>query len=273
MSSCSAHEAYAFIRSQHASAQATLGIVLGSGLGPLIDKIDNPITIPYNQIPGFPLCSVSGHTSQLVLGTIHGVAVACLQGRTHFYEGTDPAAMKTMIRTLKLLGCESVLITNSSGSLRPTVQPGALVAIHDHINHQFSSPLVGPNDDEFGPRFVSLENAYDPELRSLFAKAAQDLDIQLSEGVYIGVLGPAFETPAEIRLYQQWGGEVIGMSTIPDVLIARHCGLRVAVLAVITNMAVGMSDVAVTHETTLQGAQQATSALLKLVPAFIQHLK
>jgi xanthosine phosphorylase len=201
-----------------------IGIVLGSGLAPLADDIEEAVHIPYNEIPGLPTTTVHGHSSELVIGKLGGVAVACLKGRIHFYEGTNGSDFKALIRLVKLIGCNSILITNSSGSLRKEVPPGDLVLINDHINFQFRNPLIGPNDDEFGPRFFAMDDVYDKDLRHKFHATAKQLDIATHEGVYMSVLGPNFETPAEIRAFRTLGADVIGMSTVPDVLVAKHCG-------------------------------------------------
>ncbi len=249
-----------------------LGIVCGSGLGKLADAIIDPVVINYEDLPGFPICSVEGHGGQMVLGELNGMPVACLTGRAHYYEGTSHETIKTYIRTLKLIGCDTLLATNSSGSLRPEVGPGSLVVIHDHINHQFTNILVGPNDDEFGPRFVGMEDIYDPELRKLLAEAGKEQGIELTEGVYLAVIGPTFETPAEIRAFATLGGEVIGMSTVPEIISAKHCGLRIALVSVITNMAAGMSAEKLTHEGTLAGAKAAEKNIVLLVNEFIKKL-
>ena len=199
-------EAAAYITEQAPGFTPSLAIVLGSGLGKLADYIEDPITIPYSKLPGFPDCSVSGHGGNLLLGNIHGVSVACLQGRAHYYEGVDYNQIKTPMRTLKTLGCQTLLSTNSSGSLREEVRPGSLVLINDHINMQFNNPLVGPNQDAFGPRFIGMEDIYNRELRHSLKRIADSLNIHTTEGVYLGVLGPTFETPAEIRAfsYSRW---------------------------------------------------------------------
>lgn len=252
-----------------------LGIILGSGLGKVADSLEQSKIIPYVDIPGFPPCSVDGHEGMLHLGYINGVAVACLQGRAHFYEGyahfnedAHSDILMSPIRTLKLLGCKDLVTTNASGSLREEFQPGSLVLIKDHINFQFMNPLFGPNNAHFGPRFVNMDQAYDPELRQLFQNAAQKNSLALPEGIYIGVLGPSFETPAEIRLFQQWGADVIGMSGVPEVITARHAGLNVAVIAVVTNLAAGMCKEKICHELTIQGAALAVDALTRLISEF-----
>lgn len=250
--------------------RAQLGMILGSGLGALADQITDATVIPYTELPGFPISSVQGHQGKLHLGYLHDVPVACLQGRVHYYEGIDYPRMRTLIRSLKTLGCDTLLLTNSSGSLRQEVGVGELVAITDHINFQFNNPLIGPNDDDFGPRFVGMENAYDFALRQQLHSAAKSQNIMLHEGVYIGVLGPSFETPAEINAYRLLGADVVGMSTVADVILARHCELRVAAIAAITNLAAGMHSEQLSHDVTLKGAEITTQKMIKLVDAFIK---
>ena len=264
-----AHTAAKFIQKKCADLKPQTGIILGSGLGELVKHIDNATVIPYSDIPDFPPCSVAGHDGKLHLGTINNTAVACLEGRIHYYEGVNNDAIKTPVRLLKLLGCESLLITNSAGSLNADVPTGNLVAVKDHINLQFNNPLVGPNDDDFGPRFIGMEDAYDKALREQLFSAAKAASIPLTEGVYAGVLGPSFETPAEINALRTLGADVVAMSLIPEVIIARHCGLRVAAISAITNLAAGMHHEQLSHEVTLQGAKLASEKLIKLVLSFL----
>jgi xanthosine phosphorylase len=260
------------ILKKRAHFQPKTGLILGSGLADFAEKLQDPIVIPYHELPGFPLSSVPGHPGQLILGYLQKMPVVCYQGRVHAYEGMQGNDFKLFIRTLKCLGCERVFMTNATGSLRQDFQPGQLVLISDHINFHTNHPLVGPNDDEFGPRFFSMENAYDKKLRDLFQQAAKRLAISLSEGIYFSVLGPNFETPAEIRAFRQWGADVIGMSTVPEVIIARHCGLKVAVISVVTNLAAGLSEEPITHEGTLQFAAKASHDLGRLLETAISQL-
>lgn len=246
-----------------------LAITLGSGLGVLAQSLEDAISIPYADLPDFPPCTVAGHGGTLHLGKLNGLPVACLQGRAHFYEGVSNNVASTYIRTMKLLGCESILITNASGSMREAVTPGNLVIIKDHINFQFTNVLHGPNDDHFGPRFVGMEDAYNTQMRDQLKAIATSLNIPVTEGVYFGVLGPTFETPSEIKAFRTLGGDVVGMSTLNEVITAHHCGLRLAVVAVITNMAAGMSQEKLSHELTLKGASVATERLKSLVLAFV----
>jgi xanthosine phosphorylase len=247
-----------------------IGIILGSGLGSFANEIKNAVVVPYGELSGFPISTVPGHAGRLVLGELQGLPVACMQGRAHVYEGATAENFKTFIRTLKLIGCEVLLITNASGSLRMDVKPGELMMIHDHINLNPHHPLVGLNDEEFGPRFFPMDDAYDAKLRARFQHTAQQLNIKLAEGVYCGVLGPNYETPAEIRAFRTLGGDAVGMSTVAEVLVARHCGLRVAVIAAITNFAAGMSDEKLIHENVLITGKQAAHDLSRLLLGFLQ---
>ena len=193
-------------------------LILGSGLGALCDAMTDAIAIPYHELPGFPQSSVVGHAGELVLGKLEGVPVMCMKGRGHFYEGHGMSVMTSAVRTFKLLGCEFLLATNAAGSLRKEVAPGRLVALTDHINFMPESPLVGPNDERFGPRFFSLANAYDKDLRTQLHQVAGTLGIDVAEGVFASYTGPNFETPAEIRMMQTLGCDVVGMSVVPEVI-------------------------------------------------------
>jgi len=247
-----------------------IAIALGSGSGGIAQQIKNAIEISYEELPGFPLAHVKGHDNKVILGEINGVNVACLKGRAHYYEGFMNEHVQTMVRTLRLLGAQTWFATNASGSLHPQMKPGSLVVLKDHINFQFRNVLVGPNDDEFGERFISMENAYDRDYRAKLAVYASQLGISITEGVYVGVLGPVFETPAEIRAYKTLGADLVGMSTIPEVTVARHCGMKVAVIAIITNLAAGMNPEQLSHEVTLKGAQLGEQQLTKLLLRFIE---
>ncbi len=258
-----------FLRGRAPGLAPRLGIVLGSGLGGLADLLDDAVAVPYAEIPGFPTSTVAGHAGRFLLGRLEGVDVACMQGRFHLYEGHPPAVIKLPVRTFKALGIEALLLTNAAGSLRPEAGPGSLMLITDHLNFMWTNPLIGPNDDAWGERFTGLENAYDPGLRARLLGLAAGLGITLHEGVYCGLLGPLFETPAEIRAYRTLGADAVGMSTVPEVIVARHADLRVAAISAITNLGVGMSDQPVDHEQTLRGAALAAEKLTRLVRAFV----
>jgi xanthosine phosphorylase len=245
-----------------------LAIILGSGLGAVAEALEDAVTIPYTELPDFPAPSVHGHAGTLALGTLSGVSVACLQGRRHIYEGGDPGAMRGPVRALKAAGAEALFVTNAAGSLNAEVGPGALMAISDHINMLGVNPLTGPNDDAVGPRFPSLRDAYDPELRRLLHAAADTLGVALADGVYLATAGPSFETPAEIRAFRTLGADAVGMSTVPEVILARHAGLKVAAVSAITNLAEGMGGEALSHEQTLRYANEAAGDLTRLIIEF-----
>jgi purine-nucleoside phosphorylase len=249
-----------------------LGIILGSGLGAVAEALDDAVTIPYTELPDFPQPSVHGHAGTLALGTLSGLSVAVLQGRRHVYEGGDPGAMRGPVRALKAAGAEALFVTNAAGSLNAEAGPGSLMAIADHINMLGVNPLTGPNDDAIGPRFPSLRDAYDPELRGLLHTAAGSLGIALAEGVYLATAGPSFETPAEIRAFRTLGADAVGMSTIPEVILARHAGMRVAAVSAITNLAEGMGGEALSHEQTLRYAAVAAGDLTRLIIEFCRVL-
>lgn len=264
-------ETMSAIRKFAPNFNAKVGIILGSGLGPLADQITNPITIPYQAIPGLHASGVSGHASLLVMGHLMDVPVVCLKGRLHLYEGVPYEAINNLVRIVKQLGASTLVISASAGSMRPEVGPGEIMMITDHINFQGGNPLLGPNDESIGPRFVSLENAYDDALRDQFSKVASAMNIPVHEGIYVSLLGPSFETPAEIRAYRQLGADAVGMSVVPEVIVARHSNLKVLGLAAITNLAVGLSKEKVTHEVTLHNAEIASRKLIKLIPEFIKR--
>lgn len=265
-----AHLASEYIKQAHPAFKASIGIVLGSGLGQFAEELDNVGAISYDDLPGFPKVTVKGHGGKLILGYWKGVGVICLQGRAHTYEGLENYyTVKTYVRTLKLLGCSHFIATNASGSLREDVGPGELMLINDHINLQPSNPLVGLNDDELGPRFYPLDNAYDASMRATFLDIAEKNHIKLAEGVYISVLGPHYETAAEIRAFKILGADAVGMSTVPEVLVANHCGMKVAVIAMITNYATGLSKTSHSHDAVVQMAASAASKLNTLLKDYI----
>jgi xanthosine phosphorylase len=262
-------EAAAAVEQRAPGFRPRIGMVLGSGLGVLVEVLDDAVHIPYADIPGFRVGTVHGHAGALSLGTLDGVPVAVFQGRSHVYEGIEAAAVTTPIRTLRLLGAEILLLTNAAGSLRPEAGPGSLVALSDHINLQGFNPLVGANDEAVGPRFPSLSEAYDPELRAGLHRAADELGTTLHDGVYLAVSGPSFETPAEIRAFRTLGADLVGMSTVPEAIVARHCGLRVAAVSVVTNLAEGMGEVALSHEQTLEEGRRGAAALGPLLRRWV----
>lgn len=267
-----ARHAAATLRAALPSAQPTIGLILGSGLGGFADALEETTTFSYADLPGFPAPTVEGHAGRLVIGRVEGKSVVCLQGRVHLYEGHSAETVAILVRTLALLGCHTLVVTNAAGALDRDVSPGDLMVITDHINLQGRNPLVGPNDPSFGPRFPAMSDAYDPGLRKLLLERAHALGLVVREGVYIGVLGPSFETPAEIRAFSRWGANAVGMSTVSEVIVARHCGMRVLGLSVLTNLAAGLSDEEVNHEQTLASAQRSAADLRRLLRAFLAEV-
>lgn len=255
------------------SLQPAAGVVLGSGLGGLADSLDGVVEIPYAELPGWPEATAVGHAGTLVLGTLDGVPVAVLRGRAHLYEGLPPEKVVFGVRVLGRLGVRTLVLTNAVGGIRDGLQPGQLVLVSDHLNLQGSSPLVGPNDDALGPRFPDLSNAYDPALRDAARSAARRLGLELPEGVYAAWLGPAFETPAEIRMIRTLGGDVVGMSLVPEVLAARHMGIRCLALSLVTNRAAGLQDEAIDHEAVLAVGAQAQQTLTALLRGLVPTLR
>jgi xanthosine phosphorylase len=259
------------VMEQRAGLRPRVGVVLGSGLGAVADSVQDATVIGYDELPGFPRPGVEGHGGRAVLGKIGGVPVALLQGRAHLYEGGDPETLRVPVRALHAAGAELLVLTNAAGSLRPEVGPGRLMAISDHINLSGTNILTGPNADELGPRFPSLRVAYDPELRAELHFAARELGIELAEGVYLAVAGPSFETPAEIRAFDRLGADAVGMSTVHETVVARHCGLRVVAISAITNLAEGIGDQPLSHEQTLADAARAAEDLAPLLVRFIER--
>ena len=256
----------------HAPRPPRVGIVLGSGLGAVADAVEDPVRLSYEDLPGFPRPTVEGHAGQLALGDIAGVPVAVLQGRAHLYEGGPMEALRAPVRALREAGTETLILTNAAGSLRTEVGPGRLMAITDHINLTGTNVLIGPNDEAVGERFPSLRGAYDPELLAQLHATARELAIPLAEGVYLAVSGPTFETPAEIRAFGILGADAVGMSTVHETIVARHCGLRVVAVSAITNLAEGLGDEPLGHEQTLRDAAVAAQDLSRLLLGFLPRL-
>ena len=266
------HVEAASVLTDRAGVQPRVGVVLGSGLGAVADAVEGGTVIDYADLPGFPRPTVAGHGGRAVVGKVGDVPVAVLEGRAHVYEGGDVEAIRTPIRALRTAGAEILVLTNAAGSLRAEIGPGQLMLITDHINLSGVNVLAGPNDEEIGPRFPSLRDAYDPELRRRLHAAADELGIPLSDGVYLAVSGPTFETPAEIRAFAMLGADAVGMSTVHETSVARHAGLRVAAVSAITNLAEGMQPEPLSHEQTLRDAQKAADALAPLLVKFLEGL-
>src|SRR3989338_24285 len=249
-----------------------IALVLGSGLDGLIDDIKVVAHIDYKDLPHFAMSSVQGHAGCLVLGYISDMPIMCFKGRIHFYEGGSFESIKLIVRTVKDMGCYSLILMNGCGSLRKEVGAGEAGLITDHINLQLTNPLIGVNDDEYGGRFVTMNDAYDPGLNEIFRQTAKALKITLYDGVYMGLSGPCFETPAEIRAFRTLGADYVGMSTVPEVILARHCGLKVTALTAIVNIASGMSDVNPSHAETLAKAQISGEKLRRILKEFLSRI-
>lgn len=237
-------------------------MVLGSGLGSLVEAIEGAVSIPYSELPGFPQTTVSGHSGALVIGTLSGTPVAVLSGRAHYYEEGRADAMRFALEVLQGVGVETLILTNSAGSLNPDTPPGSVMMIADHLNLAGANPLIGePTDD----RFVGMTSAYDPSLRAAAERAATDEGIALSSGAYAWFSGPSFETPAEIRMARILGADAVGMSTVPEVILARFLKMRVLAFSVITNMAAGITGAELSHEETKEMAPQGGAKLSRLL--------
>jgi purine-nucleoside phosphorylase len=250
----------------------SIGLVLGSGLGVLADEIENPVVIPYQEIPGFSRSTVVGHKGQLVIGQLEGKQVVAMQGRFHYYEGHGLDAVTFPIRVMKLIGVETIIITNAAGGINESYRPGDLMLIADHINMTFRNPLIGPNDDRFGVRFPDMSEAYSKKLRDLARSVAEEQGLTLQEGVYVGLLGPSYETPAEIRMFRYLGGDAVGMSTVPEVIVARHMKMDVLGISCISNMAAGILDQPLSHEEVMETTEKVKTTFLSLMHGIIAKL-
>ncbi|MBV9215331.1 MAG: purine-nucleoside phosphorylase [Acidobacteria bacterium] len=281
MSSMSYDQAAAaadFIREKYAEPIAT-AVVLGSGLGAFADEVENAVRIAYEDIPGFARSTVEGHAGRLILGEIGGVSVAVQQGRFHYYEGYELEQVMLPVRTFGVMGVKNLILTNAAGSLSPDLQAGDLMLIDDHLNCFGVNPLRGKNDERFGPRFPDMTTAYDREFHAIAEEEARkiakahsiDKDI-LKRGIYCGLSGPTYETPAEIRMYRALGADAVGMSTVPETIAARHMGIRVLGISCITNMAAGMSDGLIDHEEVMETGARVAEIFKELLRGVIVRI-
>ncbi|OYD09780.1 purine-nucleoside phosphorylase [Paludifilum halophilum] len=253
--------------------QPKIGLVLGSGLGVLADEIQNAEVIPYGDIPHFPVSTVEGHAGQLVLGRLETQPVVAMQGRFHFYEGYGMKEVTFPIRVMKELGVETLIVTNAAGGINTDFEAGNLMLVRDHINFMFTNPLIGPNQSEWGVRFPDMSEAYDPAYRRLAQQVAEKEGISLQQGVYLGSTGPAYETPAEIRMFRSMGADAVGMSTVPEVIVARHAGIRVLGISCITNMAAGILPQPLSHEEVIETAEVVKPRFIRLVKGIVQGIR
>lgn len=257
-----------YIRAQ-VSFRPTLGLVLGSGLGDYADTLEDAVRIPYAQIPNFPVPSIPGHTGALVFGRKCGQEVVVMQGRIHYYEGLPQRQITLPIRVLAALGVKTLVLTNACGGVNLNFHPGDLMLISDHINLSGDNPLIGPNLDAFGPRFPDMSDLYTASLRRAIKQAAEKEGIALQEGVYGMYSGPNYETPAEIRMYRTLGADTVGMSTVPEALVAGHCGLKVVGISCITNMAAGILPVKLSHAEVTETANRVSKTFSRLIDLII----
>jgi purine-nucleoside phosphorylase len=249
-----------------------IGLILGSGLGVLADEIEQAIKIPYGDIPGFPVSTVEGHAGQLVYGQLEGATVLAMQGRFHYYEGYSFDKVTFPVRVMKALGVTQLIVTNAAGGVNESFQPGDLMIISDHINNMGGNPLIGPNDPELGVRFPDMTEAYSKRLRQLAKDVAARLNLKVQEGVYVANTGPSYETPAEIRMIRAIGGDAVGMSTVPEVIVARHANMEVLGISCISNMAAGILDQPLTHDEVIETTEKVKADFLRFVKAIVREM-
>lgn len=266
-----AEAAAAYIRSKTA-LPPQIALVLGSGLGDFADMMSDAVRIPYGEIPHFPHATAIGHAGRLLVGRLAGTPVAVMQGRVHLYEGHSIKDVAFPVRVFGRLGIRALVLTNAAGGISGELYPGCLVLIRDHINLQSVSPLTGPNDERFGQRFFDMSNAYDAEFQQIAQEEAQRLGLRLGSGVYAALPGPSYETPAEIRYLRTIGVDLVGMSTVPEVIVARHMGIRVLAISCVTNLAAGLSDQPISHDEVLSVGERVQKQLLALLEAIIPRL-
>jgi len=266
-----AEHAARFIRSR-TNADVSIAIVLGSGLGGFADELANAVAIPYVDIPGFARATVEGHAGRLVIGDVGGVCVAALQGRFHFYEGYSLEEVTFPIRVLNLLGVRTLILTNAAGTLNIEFTPGSLMVISDHLNLIGDNPLRGQNDDRFGPRFPDLTNTYARELQDIVVNEANAMGLEIRRGIYAGLSGPSYETPAEIHMVRTLGADAVGMSTVPEAIVARHMNMRVVGISCITNLAAGVSDRPVDHSQVMATGERVQESFTELLRRILPKL-
>lgn len=265
------NETIAYIKDK-TTLKPTIGLILGSGLGSFAEQLEDTCVIPYSEIPHFVHSTAPGHNGKLVIGRIKNQVICCMQGRFHYYEGYSMQEITYPIRVMKILGIEKLLITNACGALNPTFVPGDLMIVTDHINFMGNNPLIGQNEETFGPRFPDMTHAYDLTIRNIIKNTAKEIDLCIKEGIYISYSGPSFETPAEIKLFQNFGGSVVGMSTVPEVIVANHSNIKVAAISCITNLAAGILDIPLTENEVFEVAQKTGPIFVKLVTKIIEQL-
>ncbi len=257
---------------QRVNAQPSVAVVLGSGLGAFAEELAESLSIPYAEIPGWPRATAVGHAGKLIFGSLGGVNVAVMAGRSHLYEGYTPARVSFGVRVLAMMGAKSLVLTNAAGGINLDYGQGALVLISDHINLQGVNPLAGANEDDLGPRFPDMSEAYSLRYREAAWAAAAEIGYQLKEGVYAAMLGPSYETPAEIRFLRTIGADLVGMSTVPEVIVANHMGMKVLAISCVTNMAAGILPQKINHEEVLETGARVRGTLVELLKKVIPRL-
>lgn len=254
------------------NARPSIGVVLGSGLGAFADELSDSIQIPYADIPGWPRSTAVGHAGKLVFGKLGATDVVVMSGRAHLYEGYSPARVTYGVRIFQMLGVRSLVLTNAAGGVNVSFQQGGLVLISDHINLQGVNPLVGANEDDFGPRFPDMSEAYSREYRKIAKDTAEELGVSLDEGVYAALSGPSYETPAEIRYLRTIGADLVGMSTVPEVIVANHMSMKVLAISCVTNMAAGVLPQKINHEEVLETGARVRDTLVRLLKTLLPRL-
>lgn len=269
-----------FERAEHAAriirarmkVEPRVGVVLGSGLGAFADEFEEAVSIPYQEIPGFGRSTAEGHAGQLVIGKIEQVPMLAMKGRLHYYEGYSLEEVTFPIRTFKLLGLKTIILTNASGGVNVQLSPGTLMVITDHMNLMSANPLRGQNDERFGPRFPDMSAVYSPELQEIVMEEAREINLDVRRGVYVALAGPSYETPAEIHLMRNFGADAVGMSTVPEAIVARHMDLEVLGISCITNVAAGVSDEPINHEDVMATGLRVSATFAQLLKRVVVRL-
>jgi purine-nucleoside phosphorylase len=264
-------EAAVFIKARTGKAPTEIALVLGSGLGGLVDELSDTIAIPYKDIPHFPVSTVPGHAGRLVVGMLEGRRILCMQGRFHYYEGYSMDKVVFPIQVMRMLDIRNLLLTNAAGCVNENWKPGDLMVIKDHIKLIADNPLRGPNSSDLGQRFFDMSKAYDPALRAMAIQCGKDLGLDVKEGVYQLFTGPSFETPAEVRFARMCGADAVGMSTVPETIAANHCGIKVLGISCLTNMAAGILDQPLNHEEVLETGQRVKESFTALVKSVVSN--
>jgi purine-nucleoside phosphorylase len=267
-----ASEAARYVQAQAHSSAPRVAVVLGSGLGGVADAVEDAIDIPFGEIPHFVTSTVEGHDGKLIMGSCGGIDVVLMKGRLHFYEGYSMEDVTLPVRVFSIMGIRSLILTNAAGGTAPHLSPGSLMVITDHINMMGENPLRGPNDERFGPRFQDLTEVYTPAYVEVAHEAAREVGVVLHEGVYMALRGPSYETPAEIRMVRKLGADAVGMSTVPEATVARHCGMKVLAISCITNIAAGLSTGEINHNEVIEVGARAGKQLAELIVRVIPRL-